>query len=623
MKQRRPSPSQASAPETADPAVAAGPASAPRRPEALPDRARWERAFQAPLGWVQAYMGGPEAEEQLSGEVAVAEDGRVYFRDRRPAPEVVAHEAAHLVQQRGGTPGAGAVSAGAAALEAEAQAAAAAAVAGQVRPIRLRAGPGPQAFSRGRLLQGRNLRQGAGPTAPSLGELPAGAVVQVLDDSGPWWRVRDAEGREGWMLARYGQNLVFADADAAAQPTQNGAQQVAPAQAPAQQVAPAQGGAQTVTPAQSGAQQRGAAPAVARATPAELAAARAIQRPVRGGLRLSAANTLWYLKALTSPRGDVPAAVRAATSTEDPLFAPAAATLRAWAGQVQRGSFLGMSITAHNELLARLTVAEAWLERTAQAQGQTAVQMFRPSEGAGGLRVIRDEVSAHGLGLAIDINYQSNPWVGGDNDARAPAANAAFEALARHALEFSGLPAPPLRPSHVEPLPIRQADHGQAWDQMDQLDNAIEVYLSQLGGSPRAPGGRAAAPVQRGQLAPNTVDAKANIEAFLRARGLSPTAGELDTWERRLRADLRAQSTSATSNWVAGTIGQNAPREDVGVMNLQRELVVALCDVAGLRWGAGDFGEGSGDIMHFDASPRISLGGVTALALSHRVRDLR
>jgi hypothetical protein len=74
---------------------------------------------------------------------------------------------------------------------------------------------------------------------------------------------------------------------------------------------------------------------------------------------------------------------------------------------------------------------------------------------------------------------------------------------------------------------------------------------------------------------------------------------------------------------VAGTIGQNAPRDDVGVMNLQRDLVVALCDVAGLRWGAGDFSEGSGDIMHFDASAQISLGGVTALALSHRVRDFR
>ena len=89
MKQRRPTPAQGLAPQPSaeeqssapGPAAAQGPA---RRPEALPDRARWERAFQAPLGWVQAFMGGPEAEEQLSGEVAVATDGRVYFRDRRP-----------------------------------------------------------------------------------------------------------------------------------------------------------------------------------------------------------------------------------------------------------------------------------------------------------------------------------------------------------------------------------------------------------------------------------------------------------------------------------------------------------------------------------------------------------
>jgi hypothetical protein len=66
------------------------------------------------------------------------------------------------------------------------------------------------------------------------------------------------------------------------------------------------------------------------------------------------------------------------------------------------------------ELLARLAVAEAWLERTAQAQGRTAVDMFRLSEGRGGLRLIRNEISAHGLGLAIDINYASNPWLGGD-----------------------------------------------------------------------------------------------------------------------------------------------------------------------------------------------------------------
>ncbi|MBL8619034.1 MAG: SH3 domain-containing protein [Deltaproteobacteria bacterium] len=686
MKQRRPTPAQGLAPapsadEGQAPAGAAVGPSPARRPEALPDRARWERAFQAPLGWVQAYMGGPEAEEQLSGEVAVAADGRVYFRDRRPAPEVVAHEAAHLVQQRGGSPGVAAQSAGPAALEAEAQEAAAAALAGQVRPIRLRAGPGPQAFSRGRLLQGRNLRAAAAPTAPSLGELAAGSVVQVLDDSGPWWRVRAEDGREGWMLARNAGTLVFADAEAApaqdgaqqaapaqdsaqqATPAQNSAQQAAPAQsgvqqanpaqavgaqgaggsvqgaaAGAQQATPAQSGVQQATPAQSGVQQaapgqRPTAPAVAPATTAELAAARAVRRPVGGGLRLNAANTLLYLKAITFPSGGVQAAA-ALTSTNDPALAGAAATLRAWAGQVQTGSFLGMRVTAHNELLARLAVAEAWLERTAQAQGQTAVQMFSPSEGQGGLRVIRDEISAHGLGLAIDINYASNPWVGGDNtrvrddrrrpgDGDARAANAAFEALARHALEFSGLPAPANSAGHTDPLPRGAADHGAAWDQMDQLDNAIEVYFSMLGNAPRAPGGRAAAPLLRGQVSAAAPGAGAQIESFLRARGLSPTAAEVQEWERRLRADFQAQSTSATSNWVQGTIGRGAARDDVGVMNLQRELVVALCDVAGLRWGAGDFGNESGDIMHFDASDRVSLGPLSAKRLSERTRAFR
>ena len=43
-----------------------------------------------------------------------------------------------------------------------------------------------------------------------------------------------------------------------------------------------------------------------------------------------------------------------------------------------------------------------------------------------------------------------------------------------------------------------------------------------------------------------------------------------------------------------------------GIMNLRRPVVLALCDVAGLRWGASDFGRGSsGDMMHFDTASRI------------------
>ncbi len=215
MKERRPSPQQT--PEGLVHGQSAGlvttgsggphlgdATSRPSRPLPLPERARWERAFQAPLGWVQAFMGGPEAEEELSGEVALTKDGRVYFRDRRPAVEVVAHEAAHLVQQAGGSPGLQTQSAGPAALELEAQAAAAAALSGQVRPIRLRAGPGPMGFSRGRLRFTLTLRQGPGSETPQIAEVPGGATLTLLRAGEPWCQVRTEEGLEGWMLARRG-----------------------------------------------------------------------------------------------------------------------------------------------------------------------------------------------------------------------------------------------------------------------------------------------------------------------------------------------------------------------------------------------------------------------------------
>jgi hypothetical protein len=44
-------------------------------------------------------------------------------------------------------------------------------------------------------------------------------------------------------------------------------------------------------------------------------------------------------------------------------------------------------------------------------------------------------------------------------------------------------------------------------------------------------------------------------------------------------------------------------------MDLPRAVVVALCDVGGMRWGGVDFGTAeSGDLMHWDTAPRIPSG---------------
>jgi len=76
----------------------AGFSSAPRE---VPHRARMERAFGQPLGDVKAHL-GPDAgaASEAMGAEAYAMGDEVAFRDPHPSLDTVAHEVAHVVQQR-------------------------------------------------------------------------------------------------------------------------------------------------------------------------------------------------------------------------------------------------------------------------------------------------------------------------------------------------------------------------------------------------------------------------------------------------------------------------------------------------------------------------------------------
>lgn len=97
----------------------------------LPHRARMEQAFGQPLGDVKAHRGAEAAAaSEALGAEAYALGKEVAFRDPDPSPQTVAHEVAHVVQQRqadspGRTEGG---------LEIEAEAAAQRAVRGQPVP---------------------------------------------------------------------------------------------------------------------------------------------------------------------------------------------------------------------------------------------------------------------------------------------------------------------------------------------------------------------------------------------------------------------------------------------------------------------------------------------------------
>ncbi|MCA9695140.1 MAG: DUF4157 domain-containing protein [Myxococcales bacterium] len=80
--------------------VAAAAVRGPGRP--LPHRAAIQRAFgRHDVGAVQAYTGVDRAARQL-GARAFATGSKVAFAERSPGLHVAAHEAAHVIQQRGG-----------------------------------------------------------------------------------------------------------------------------------------------------------------------------------------------------------------------------------------------------------------------------------------------------------------------------------------------------------------------------------------------------------------------------------------------------------------------------------------------------------------------------------------
>jgi nucleoid-associated protein YgaU len=68
----------------------------------LPYRSRLERAFGTSLGGVSAHLGGSEAQQGLSGlgARAAAHGNSIAFAESAPSLGLVAHETAHVIQQR-------------------------------------------------------------------------------------------------------------------------------------------------------------------------------------------------------------------------------------------------------------------------------------------------------------------------------------------------------------------------------------------------------------------------------------------------------------------------------------------------------------------------------------------
>jgi hypothetical protein len=235
----------------------------------------------------------------------------------------------------------------------------------------------------------------------------------------------------------------------------------------------------------------------------------------------------------------------------------------------------------HVVLVRKLRQAERYLGTLPAFRGMTPAAMGAAlglGERHGGARA-GDSLSAHTLGLAVDLAYTANPWIRRE---------ATWDAMKRASLLVSATPLPgghESAPTYFAALgsdPGRSTEH--VWDELRQRSREFGLYF---------------------QLA---ADAQALREA-LRAGQARGTAGlvkqgeTLDEAAARWSGVIQKDRTRITECHPEADFCDHVPPER-GFLSLPRDLVIALREHACLAWGAVDFGDGgrgSGDMMHFDA----------------------
>ena len=223
-------------------------------------------------------------------------------------------------------------------------------------------------------------------------------------------------------------------------------------------------------------------------------------------------------------------------------------TAENWYENMVKPAWLGIKIHdgVHLLFLRKLKEAEKWLLDQPQYQGLTPAQLgkalgFDARSRYSAARLSSANQAMHGFGLAIDINVPGNPWV------------------------------------------------GAGWIRYDKellRERSLMIdALKKASGDPSLPGSTIFSYLHN--IAETTGDDTISSYNILKQRNdefiqyLKNNAGELAYWKK------------------SQTFGGRDPLK--GFLNLHPDLVYALRHIAGLAWGAMDFGPGaSGDIMHFD-----------------------
>lgn len=217
----------------------------------------------------------------------------------------------------------------------------------------------------------------------------------------------------------------------------------------------------------------------------------------------------------------------------------------AWFSSFTSIKFLGQSVSdIHTDLAAHLKAVEAQFAASHGGPAKdpaVAGAALGLNESIGGARhaPTGTAFSMHLFGLAIDVNYKSNPWVGSS-------ANKVFE-----------------RAGWLVAGKKLQYKDGMGYDDLKALDSAVETYFGYID----------------------------NAEAL--ATQLAAISDDANPWKGKSAADVVKQINQdldfAAAKWER--TGAKDVIKKGGFLSLPKDFVTGI----GLDWGAS-----YGDIMHFD-----------------------
>lgn len=243
-----------------------------------------------------------------------------------------------------------------------------------------------------------------------------------------------------------------------------------------------------------------------------------------------------------------------------------------WFDDFVNPSFLGWTFRhgVHPILVRKLRAAEAALLSMKQYQGYTPRRLGRElgiTERHGGSRPEDATMSMHTVGLAIDINYTGNPWIGGKN----------FAEVMRNAILLISGETVDFTSAHLHS--IRKNSTADIADELRKRSNELVEYLRLI---------------SHAQQLHDKLDARRSTKSVWKQGESIDEA--VERWGQTVASDLKKLEKNAKFG------PEHDPRH--GFIDLPTTLAVALRDTACLAWGAVDFGDKqSGDVMHFDCRP--------------------